>query len=111
MLQPKLKVAVGDINRILLVFSVTLLIYANPALSQLGELMPEDIYVNLINLRRDLNALSNFNTFALKCASLVNIMKNIKILFEWFTSSKGDLVFLTGLTDLIQCKCQKLKNR
>lgn len=37
MLQPKLKVAVGDINRILLVFSVTLIIYANPALSQLGE--------------------------------------------------------------------------
>lgn len=30
-------VAVGDVNRILLVFSVTLLIYANPALSQLGE--------------------------------------------------------------------------
>lgn len=41
MLQPKLKVAVSDVNRILLVFSVTLLIYANPALSQLGELMPK----------------------------------------------------------------------
>ena len=38
MLQPKLRVALGDANRILLVFSVTLLIYANPALSQLGEL-------------------------------------------------------------------------
>lgn len=38
MLQPKLKVAVGDISRILLVFSVILIIHANPALSQLGEL-------------------------------------------------------------------------
>lgn len=28
----------GDANRILVVFSVALLIYANPALSQLGEL-------------------------------------------------------------------------
>lgn len=31
----------GDVNRILVVFSVALLIYANPALSQLGELMPK----------------------------------------------------------------------
>lgn len=41
MLQPTLKVVVGDVNRILLVFSVTLLIYANPALSQLGESVNE----------------------------------------------------------------------